>query len=109
MGDITWLPLGSAVRVHGVEPPVAIAGFMFIDRDSGQPWDYIGYPYPVGRVSPREAILFNRDQVEHVLLTGYLDAEGLAFGTLLDMREGQFEEAKKRYLFGDDGEAGERQ
>lgn len=93
-----WLPLGSVVTLRGEVMPVVIVGFMLRNREAGQPWDYAGFPYPMGCTRPDAVSFFDHSQIESVLLVGYEDQAARAFGTLLRLKAGQFEQEKQDYV-----------
>lgn len=73
-----WMPIGTVVRLKDADRLVMIAGFMAIDGNTQQAWDYVGYPYPEGKQDPEE-VFFDRAGVEEVFQIGFCDAEGMAF------------------------------
>lgn len=67
-----FLPIGSVVKLNGVEKPIMIFGFL---QKSGvsrvQVVDYIGVPYPEGNIGPYAQIGFQRTDIVEILHEGY--------------------------------------
>lgn len=79
-----WLPVGSVVKLKGGEKPIVIVGFLVRDAESGSCWDYMGYPYPEGR-RDGEDLFFNKDQIDALAQVGFLNAEGCAHQSFVEM------------------------
>ena len=43
--------------------------------ESGEVFDYVACFYPEGNVSPEYTFLFNHDDIEEVVFTGYFDED----------------------------------
>lgn len=69
------LPIGSVVRLHGVEKMVMIFGVYQRRIEDGKTFDYIGEAYPEGFLGGQSNLLFDADQIEQVLFTGYQTTE----------------------------------
>ena len=50
-------------------------------------WDYLGAPYPLGVLEPNKNLLFDREQIEKVVFTGYSDEEGKKVIDFLNNRD----------------------
>ena len=90
--NLTFLPLGSVVRLKGGKVRVAIIGFTPIEKGKSTVWDYLGAMWPMGVISSDNNLLFNRDQIEEVVFEGLTDSAELEFRTKL---EKAVEEIKK--------------
>lgn len=68
----TILPIGSVVKINGVEKEIMIFGYL---QKSGVSHvhhvDYIGVPYPEGNIGPQVQIGFQRKDINEVLFEGY--------------------------------------
>lgn len=71
------LPVGSIVLLKGAKRKVVIIGFGAIEEGSSEVWDYLGAAYPIGVISSNKNLLFNRNQIEKVVFTGYVDSEDI--------------------------------
>ena len=68
----TILPIGSVVKLNGLEKNVMIFGYLQkIGVSHVQKVDYIGVPYPEGNVGPQVQIGFQRADIEEVIFEGY--------------------------------------
>lgn len=81
---VGWLPMGSVVRLEGVEAPVMVVGRMQRERGGSRVWEYAACPYPCGFEDSSRAVLFDGDRVEHVLFLGYRTEAELAWCERLD-------------------------
>lgn len=70
-GKKSWLPIGSVVTLKEGTMPLMIFGRCQIAISDGVQWDYIAVPYPEGNSNERHTYLFNREQVDELLFTGY--------------------------------------
>ncbi len=68
------LPLGSVVLLKGGEKKLFIGGYGISNEDK-KVFDYIGYPYPEGFMTPKVNFLFDNDSIDKVLFNGYKDEE----------------------------------
>ncbi len=74
-----FLPLGSVVLLKDAQRPIVIIGYTVVEEGSTDIWDYLGCAYPIGVIDPSKNLLFQRNQIEKVLHTGYTDDEGNKF------------------------------
>lgn len=77
--EIDWLPMGSVVKLVGVDTPMMIVGRLQKSAESDEVSDYAACPYPCGFEDSSHAVLFNGDRVEHVLFLGYRTERELAW------------------------------
>ena len=61
------LPIGSVVIIDNVE--MMIVGYSAKTQD-GKKYDYMGFLYPVGRLS-EEVYLFNKVDIKKIIFIGY--------------------------------------
>ena len=73
-----WPPIGTVVRLKGADRLAMIVGYMAVDGNTRQAWDYAGYPYPEGKQDPEE-VFFDRENIDELYQAGFCDAEGMAF------------------------------
>ena len=70
------LPIGTVVKINGVEKPIMIFGFL---QKSGLSKvdivDYVGVPYPEGNIGPQVQIGFQSYDIVEVLFEGYRTPE----------------------------------
>ncbi|RRJ65497.1 DUF4176 domain-containing protein [Paenibacillus oralis] len=78
-----FLPNGTIVQLKGGNKKIMIFGRMQTQADTGQVWDYIACLYPEGLLNPNQVYLFNQEQVEQVIFTGFQDMEELAYNQFL--------------------------
>jgi len=71
-----YYPIGTVVILIDGEKPIMIYGRKQIHAESGVVYDYVACLYPEGNLSNEYTYLFNHDQIQEVLFTGYVsDAE----------------------------------
>jgi len=79
MENNKFLPLGSVVLLKDAKRYVVIIGYAVIEEGSTKVWDYMGCAYPIGVITSTGNLLFNRNQIEKVIHTGFSDEEGDKF------------------------------
>lgn len=94
VGTYDWLPMGSVVRANKGEHLVMVAGVMVTDGDTGRLYDYLGYPYPEGRVS-EGGYFFNKSDVAEIYHVGLLNPMACQFQSYLEEGTPEFEDAKE--------------
>ena len=85
-----WLPIGTVVRLKGADRLAMIVGYMAVDGNTHQAWDYAGYPYPEGKQDP-VAVFFDRANIDELFQVGFCDAEGMAFLAYISSSEPSYE------------------
>lgn len=79
------LPIGSVVKLEGIEPIAMIIGRMVVSADK-RDFDYVGVPYPVGYLGDEKVLCFNHDKIAEELHRGYLtESELVLREKLLEM------------------------
>lgn len=71
------LPIGSLVKVYGVENRLLIIGSNMADEETGRVYDYCGCFYPVGFLGGSRVANFNHDDIEILYSVGLLDEESI--------------------------------
>jgi hypothetical protein len=65
------LPIGSVVRMEGVEPNIMIYGRKQSGVGGGdRVWDYVGCPYPQGHLSPDTNLFFDHEHIRELIFKG---------------------------------------
>ena len=81
-----YLPVGTVVLLHNGKKPVVIIGYKVASVDqkiiknnkeekSNQVFDYCAVLYPEGIISSNLMIMFNHEDIEKILFTGYVTDE----------------------------------
>ena len=71
--------LSSVVILKEGEKTIMIYGRKQIHAESGEEFDYVACLYPEGNISDEFTYLFNHDQIDQVIHTGYSNDEDLEF------------------------------
>lgn len=74
-----FLPLGSVVKIRGVDHQVLIYGRAQQDLTTNEYYDYIGCEYPLGMRDLHSGILFNNNAISEVFFVGFQDIEELEY------------------------------
>ncbi|MDO5138650.1 MAG: DUF4176 domain-containing protein [Oscillospiraceae bacterium] len=82
------IPAGSVVLLKNAVKRLMIIGVLQQKKTElieGIPavYDYIGVPYPEGYIGADSAFLFNREDIEEIVFTGYDDEEREGFLEIL--------------------------
>lgn len=80
-----FLPVGSVVLLKEATRPVVVIGYMIVEEGQSEIWDYLGCAYPVGVIGNENNLLFQKNQIDKVLHTGFANDEGKQF--LKDLEE----------------------
>ncbi|MGG2066303.1 DUF4176 domain-containing protein [Bacillus sp. S14(2024)] len=65
------LPIGSVVKLEGIEPIIMIIVRMIGSADK-RDFDYVGVPYLVGYLGDEKVLCFNHDKIIEELHRGYM-------------------------------------
>jgi hypothetical protein len=68
-----YLPLGSVVVLVEGKKTIMIYGRKQIHASSGVEYDYVACLYPEGNLNDEFTYLFNHDQIDRILFTGFSD------------------------------------
>lgn len=71
MKDTQFLPLGSIVLLKDATKTIMITGYMQKTVGEDKLYDYAGCLYPEGFISADKNLLFNNDQIQEAIFTGY--------------------------------------
>ena len=86
----TILPIGSVVKIRGVEKPLMIFGYLQQTAACpGKLVDYVGVPYPVGNVNIAMQLGFQMTDITEVLFEGYTTEEFEPMKVLLAIRKAE--------------------
>ena len=72
------LPLGSIVKLNGVDDKIMIIGVNQIDKDK-EKYDYCGCVHPYGFVNSNNLLVFNNSDIIETIFEGYFDEESKDF------------------------------
>ena len=76
MGNVRdLLPIGTVVRVKGATKRLMIFGVKQSDAKTKELYDYIGVLYPEGNMGEEVRFLFNHENIDEIIFTGYNDEE----------------------------------
>lgn len=75
----TYLPLGTVIKVEGLETPIMIFGRSQQQADSDKIYDYAACDYPAGSVNPEDTYLFDNEIIETIYFVGYMDEDEAEF------------------------------
>jgi len=73
-------PIGSIVILkEGTKKLMIFGRKQQVETDEVRKFDYMGCPYPEGYMNPDFTYLFNHDDIQEVVSTGYEDQEERTF------------------------------
>ncbi|ABY44392.1 MULTISPECIES: DUF4176 domain-containing protein [Bacillus] len=73
-------PIGSIVILkEGTKKLMIFGRKQQVETDEVRKFDYMGCPYPEGYLNPDFTYLFNHDDIQEVVSTGYEDQEERTF------------------------------
>lgn len=81
-------PIGTAVKLTGIDTELVITGYARKDADSGAFYDYAGIHAAYGMSVSTDIIFFNEEHIEEILFRGYEDDD------YADFRESFLEAAR---------------
>lgn len=81
---LTFLPLGSIVRLKGGKVSLMVVGFAPLEPGTDDVFDYLGVMWPMGVMSSDRNLLFNRDQIDEVIFEGFSNDKEVEFRTKLE-------------------------
>ena len=74
------LPIGSVVMLRNAKKPLMIFGIKQLATERpDEEFDYIGVMYPEGFLSAEHNFLFNQDDINDIVFTGYNNPERESF------------------------------
>ena len=74
-----YLPLGSVLLLKDGEKTIMIYGRKQIHSESSEEYDYVACLYPEGNLNEDFTYLFNHDQIEEVIHTGFSNDADIEF------------------------------
>lgn len=78
-----YLPLGSVVMLKEGTKRIIIYGRKQIAVETGEIYDYVACFYPEGNISAEYTFLFNHENIDKVIFSGYADEEDAEFQKVL--------------------------
>lgn len=70
------LPLGSVVLIKNAVKKTVIIGYMQIgESDKTKLHDYVGIMYPIGTIGVGSQFLFDHEDIQDIIFTGYKNPE----------------------------------
>lgn len=72
------LPVGSVVLLKHARKKIVIMGILQIKaspQDPASTYDYMGVPFPEGYMGRESCLLFNHQDIEEVIFSGYVNEE----------------------------------
>ncbi len=85
------LPIGSIVLLKDANKKLMIIGVMQIKQDEGKMYDYLGVPYPEGYINQTNNFLFQHEDINDVVFTGYQNPEKESFVQVLNVLYNNYE------------------
>lgn len=80
MKDImNLLPVGSVVRLRDARKCLMIFGVCQTNNGDGKLYDYIGVLWPEGNIGNEAQILFNHEDIEEIIFSGFNNDERMEF------------------------------
>lgn len=73
------LPIGSIIKIKGVEKRFMITGVRQTNVEDNKEYDYMAIMYPEGHISDDGQILLDHEMIEDVVFLGYEDDEREVF------------------------------
>lgn len=78
------LPIGSVVLLKGATKKLVIMGILQVRPGDNRLFEYLGVPYPEGFLGADNNFLFNHDDINDVIFTGYQNPERDAFMSAME-------------------------
>ncbi|MBR1470366.1 MAG: DUF4176 domain-containing protein [Lachnospiraceae bacterium] len=73
------LPIGSVIRIEGIEQDLVVCGRIVCAQDDERIYDYVGFPYPEGMGRGDDLLFFDREDIAQVLFIGFQDEVELIY------------------------------
>lgn len=94
------IPAGSIVLLKNAVKRLMVIGILQQKKEyEGEVplvYDYIGVPYPEGYIGPDNVFLFNHEDIEEIVFTGFEDSERTGFFEVLSTVYGKAEETVEK-------------
>lgn len=78
------LPVGSVVLLKDATKKLMIIGILQVNSKENKMFDYLGVPYPEGFVGAENNFLFNHEDINDIIFTGYTNPERDIFMKTMD-------------------------
>ena len=88
------LPVGSIVLLKDATKKLMIIGILQVNSEENKTFDYLGVPYPEGFLGEDTNFLFNHEDINDIIFTGYDNPERETFIKAIDIlysRNGEIE------------------
>jgi len=69
------LPIGSIIRINGIDKRFMITGVRQTNVEDNKEYDYMAIMYPEGYISDDGQILLDHEMIEQVVFVGFEDEE----------------------------------
>ena len=79
------LPVGSVVLLKDATKKLMIMGIFQVNSNENRIYDYIGVPYPEGFLGAENNFLFNHEDINDIIFTGYSNPEREIFLEAMNM------------------------
>ena len=79
-----YLPIGTVVLLKNGSKKIMIYGRKQLAEDTGEEFDYVACLYPEGNIDDDYTFLFNHENINEIVFTGYADAEEDEFQKVLN-------------------------
>lgn len=79
------LPIGSVVLLKDATKKLAIIGILQVNSEQNRIYDYLGVPYPEGFMGADNNFLFDHEDINDVIFTGYTNPEREIFMKAMEM------------------------
>lgn len=73
------LPVGSVVLLKDATKKLMIIGVLQVNTQKDRLYDYLGVPYPEGYLGEDNNFLFDHEDINDIIFTGYTNPEREAF------------------------------
>lgn len=86
------LPVGSIVLLKDATKKLMIIGILQVNSEENKTFDYLGVPYPEGFLGEDTNFLFNHEDINDIIFTGYDNPERETFIKAIDILYSRTEE-----------------
>ena len=85
------LPIGSVVLLKDATKKLMIIGILQVDQNKNTLYDYLAVPYPEGFLGADTNFLFQHEDINDVIFTGYHNPEQDTFLKALNLIDERYE------------------
>lgn len=79
-----YLPIGSVVLLKNGSKKIMIYGRKQLAAETGEEFDYVACLYPEGNIDDDYTFLFNHENIDEVVFTGFADEDEEEFQKILN-------------------------